>query len=104
MKLKYVAIIITGLVIVAGFVMIRPLLLRPNENEAQQEVMLSFSLSESADIVEWCEDLSSLLNTYNIGASVFIVGKVAQQYPQVVSYFGDKVDIGSQTYNNVDLE
>lgn len=103
MKLKHVAVITTGLVIVAGFAMISPLFFRSHNIEPKQKVMLSFNVSESTDIVQWCEDLSSLLNTYNIGASMFIVGKVAQQHPQVVLCFGDKVDIGSQTYGNLDL-
>lgn len=103
MKLKYVAAITTGMVIVAGFAMISPLFFQPNNIEPKQKVMLSFNISESADVVEWCRDLSYLLNTYDIGASVFIVGKVAQQHPQVVLCFGDRVDIGSQTYNNLDL-
>lgn len=103
MKLKHAAIIITALVIVAGFAMISPLFFQPDEAEPKQRVMLSFSVSESADVMDWCQSLSSLLNTYDIGASVFIVGKVAEQYPQVVPYFGNKVDIGSQTYSNFNL-
>jgi peptidoglycan/xylan/chitin deacetylase (PgdA/CDA1 family) len=103
MKLKHVAIIMTALVIVAGFAMISPLFLRIGNNESKQKVMLSFSVSESADVIDWCQNLSSLLDKYNMGASVFIVGKVAEQYPQVVSYFSDKVDIGSQTYSNLSL-
>lgn len=103
MKLKHAAIIITALVSMTGLVIISPLFFRPYSIEPKQRVMLSFNISESSDVVPWCEDLSSLLNTYNIGASVFVVGKLAEQYPQVVSYFGDKVDIGSQTYSNLNL-
>ena len=103
MRLKHAAIITTGLVLVAGFAMISPLFLKLDRAEPTQKVMLSFSVSESDDVVEWCKDLSSILNGYNIDATVFIVGEVAEQYPQIVSYFGDKVDIGSQTYNNIDL-
>jgi peptidoglycan/xylan/chitin deacetylase (PgdA/CDA1 family) len=102
-KLKHAAVIATMLVIIAGFVMISPLFLRHDQIEPKQRVMLSFSVSESADVSNWCQNLSSLLDTYNIGASVFVVGKVAKQYPQLVSYFGDKVDVGSQTYSNLNL-
>ena len=103
MRLRHAAIIITVLVIVAGFAMISPLFLRHDSAESRQKVMLSFSVSESDNVVEWCQNLSSILNSYNIGATVFMAGKVAEQYPQIVSYFSDKVDIGSQTYNNLDL-
>lgn len=103
MKLKHVAIIATVMVIIAGFAMISPLFFRSNGIEEEKRVMLSFSVSESTGVVEWCRDLSSLLDTYDIGASVFIVGKLATQYPEIVSYFGDKVDIGSQTYSNTKL-
>ena len=103
MKLKHAAMITTGVVIVAGFAMISPLFLRPGEAGVGKRVMLSFTVSESAGAVEWCRDLSLLLNRYNIGASVFIAGKVAEEYPEVVSCFGNRVDVGSQTYGNTDL-
>jgi peptidoglycan/xylan/chitin deacetylase (PgdA/CDA1 family) len=103
LKLKHAAIIATVLTIVAGFTMISPLYFRPNEAEVKQEVMLSFSVSSDADVVRWCKEVSSILNAHKIGASVFFVGKVAEQYPQIITMFGEKVDIGSQTYNNTDL-
>ena len=103
MRLRHAAIIITVLVVVAGFAMISPLFLRLDKAETKQRVMLSFSVLESNNAPEWCKDLSSTLNSYNIGATVFIVGKVVEQYPQIVSYFGDNVDVGSQTHNNLDL-
>jgi peptidoglycan/xylan/chitin deacetylase (PgdA/CDA1 family) len=103
LRLKHAAILTTVLVLVAGFAMISPLFLRLDRAEPKQKVMLSFSVSESDDVVEWCKALSSILNGYNVGATVFIVGEVAEQYPQIVSCFGDKVDVGSQTYDNIDL-
>ena len=103
MRLKRAGLIVTVLVIVAGFAMISPLFLRLDRAEPKQKVMLSFSVSESNDALEWCKNLSSILNSYNIGATVFVVGKVTEQYPQIISCFSDKVDIGSQTYNNIDL-
>ena len=103
MKLKYVATIVTALVIVIGFAMISPLYLRPVEVQTKQTVMLTFSVLEPDGAVEWCKDLSSTLNTYNLPATVFIVGKIAEQYPQTVLSFGNNVDIGSETYNNTNL-
>ncbi|MFC2016613.1 polysaccharide deacetylase family protein [Chloroflexota bacterium] len=101
--MRTAAVIATTLVIVTGFAMIIPLFLRPGIVEPKQRVMISFSVLPSSEANEWCQNLSSLLNAQDIGASVFFVGKVAEQYPQAVSYFSDKVDVGSQTYSNLDL-
>jgi peptidoglycan/xylan/chitin deacetylase (PgdA/CDA1 family) len=103
LKLKHVGIATTAMVIVAGCAMISPLFYHPDEPEPKQIVMLSFSVSESADVMGWCESLADLLFDYGIGASVFMVGKVAEEYPDALWYFGDEVDIGSQTYSNLDL-
>jgi peptidoglycan/xylan/chitin deacetylase (PgdA/CDA1 family) len=65
--------------------------------------MLVFSVSQKSNAVEWCKKTSSILNDYNISATVFIVGKIAEQYPECVLGFGNKVDIGSQTYSGVNL-
>lgn len=65
--------------------------------------MLSFSVSESNEIVDWCRNLSSILESHDISATVFIVGKVAEQHPECVFCFSSKVDIGSQTYSNLNL-
>ncbi len=76
---------------------------RTADAEAKQQIMLSFSVSESSGSVDWCRNLSSILKTYDIGATVFFVGKVAEQHPECVSYFSSKVDIGSQTFSNSNL-
>ena len=104
MKLKHAAILATGLIIVIGIIMIIPLFLRQSHQSLPKpQVMLSFNISEDADAVEWSQDLSAILKSYDLGASVFIMGKVAEQYPQCLTVFSEKVDIGSQTYNNVNL-
>ena len=91
------------LIIIVGFIMISPLILGPGNVEAKQKVMLSFSVLQSDDAVGWCENLSSILNTYDMSATVFVVGRVAEQYPQTVLSFSDKVDIGSSTYSYSNL-
>lgn len=103
MKLKHAAIAATTLVIVAGFAMVIPFFFQPARTEERQKVMLSVTISDSADLPGWSQDLSSLLNRDDVPASVFIVGKVAGQYPEVVTRFGQKVDIGSMTYSNLNL-
>ena len=103
MKLKLVATIITVLIIAVGFVMISPLLFRYGNVEAKQKVMLSFDVLQSDGAVEWCGNLSSILNAYDMSATVFVVGRVAEQYPETVLSFSDKVDIGSETYGYSNL-
>jgi hypothetical protein len=83
--------------------MISPLFITPSKVDAKQIVMVTFSIQESDDIVGWSKDLSSILNTYNMPATVFVVGKLAEQHPEAVLCFGDSVDIGSQTYGNTNL-
>jgi peptidoglycan/xylan/chitin deacetylase (PgdA/CDA1 family) len=103
LNLRHAAIIATALVLIVGFSMIAPLYLREDKIEPKQKIMLSFSVSKSDNTVEWCQNLSSILNTHNMNAVVFFVGKIAQQNPQAVTCFSNKIDIGSQTYNNVNL-
>jgi peptidoglycan/xylan/chitin deacetylase (PgdA/CDA1 family) len=104
LKLKYIAILITTTVIIVGFAMISPLFFRINHAETKPNVMLSFSIAQSeGDVAGWCRDLANLLNSYQIGASVFLVGEIAEEYPDAAGYFSNQVDIGSQTYHNVDL-
>jgi peptidoglycan/xylan/chitin deacetylase (PgdA/CDA1 family) len=103
LTLKQVAIITTALVIVAGFAMISPLFIRADETVPKQKVLLTFSVAETADAVAWCQNLASLLDDYNIGAAVFIPGRLAEQHPEAIWDFDNNVDIGSQTYSNADL-
>ena len=103
MNLRHAAIIATVLVLIVGFAMIAPLYLRQDKVEPKQKMMLSFSVSESDNTVEWCQNLSSILNKYNMKAVVFFVGEVAEQNPQAVTCFSNKIDIGSQTYSNANL-
>ena len=105
MKLKQVAAIITALVIVAGAAMISPLFFRQDQLqvEPKQVIMLSFTVSEADNVVEWCQNLSSILSSHNLSATIFIEGKTTEQNPQIVKYFGNQVDFGSLTYDNVNL-
>jgi peptidoglycan/xylan/chitin deacetylase (PgdA/CDA1 family) len=104
LKLRNAAIIATVLVIVAGAALISPLFLRHNGNaQTKPKVMLGFSVLPGNEVLTWCRDLSSLLESHRIGASVFIVGRVAEQYPGCISYFSSKIDLGSQTYSYSNL-
>lgn len=101
--MRLVATIITVMVIAVGFAISSPLFFRQDPPEAKQKVMLCFDVLESGNPVDWCHNLSDILNEKNLAAIVFILGKVAQENPQCTTLFGDKVDIGSQTYSNVAL-
>jgi len=103
LNIRLAATIATALVVIVGFAMISPLFFHPAAPEVKQKVMLSFSVTEPNDSVEWCNNLSTILNSYHIGATVFITGRIAEENPQTILAFSNKVDIGSRTYNNVDL-
>ncbi len=103
MKLRLAAIIMTTIVLIVGVAMISPLFLSQDKAQPKQEIMLSFSVLEVDNAVEWCQNLSAILDSYNMEATVFFVGKTAEKYPQAITCFGERVDIGSQTYSNMNL-
>jgi hypothetical protein len=102
-KLITAAAVSTALLIALGFFIISPMFYRTPNVEAEQKIMLSFSVSEPEESAAWCEKLSSVLEKYDVSATVFIVGEVAEQHPECVSCFSSKVDIGSQTASNLNL-
>ncbi len=103
MNIKLAATIATALVIIVGFAIISPLFFHPAVPEVKQKILLSFSVTNSTNSVEWCKNLSTILDNHHIGAIVFITGKIAEENPETVLAFSSKVDIGSRTYNNVNL-
>lgn len=105
MSLRVAAIIATAIIVITGLTMISPLFLRPHNFQTQQEkrIMLVFSVVESANAEKWCRELAVLLDIYNLPASVFFTGKIAERYPQSVSAFRTNVDVGSGTYSYVNL-
>ncbi len=103
MNIRLAATIATAIVIIAGFAMISPLFFHPEAPIIKQKMMLSFSVTEPHNSADWCKNLSLILNNYDLEATVFIAGKIAEENPQTVLTFSNKIDIGSRTYNNVDL-
>ena len=65
--------------------------------------MLSFDVNNNENHSLWCSELASVLNEENVKATIFFSGKIAEKNPELLAYFGDGIDIGSQTYNYVDL-
>ena len=100
MKIVQVGAISTGTVIILGIAMVIPAFLQPTQ---QLLVLLSFNIQDDENTPQWCKELSSVLTKHNVKATVFVTGKVAEEYPECVLVFSNKVDIGSQTYDYVDL-
>lgn len=95
--------IVTGIVILIGIAIILPVYYQKRPI-SQSAVMLSFSIINDSNVPKWCNDLSTILGKYELKAAVFITGKVAERNPTCVSSFSSKdIDIGSQTYNYVNL-
>lgn len=101
MELKTAALIATVIVIIGGVVMISPLFF--SQDSGDRYVMLCFSVYQTGSVAEWCQNLSSVLGNYNLPATVFVDGKTAQDQPQTVACFNNRVDVGSRTYSNADL-
>ena len=77
--------------------------LQPQTKKTHPQLMLSFSIAESDNVDAWCQNLSAILENHSMEATVFFVGKVAEKNPGCVTIFGKEIDIGSQTYSNLDL-
>ena len=100
MKIVQLGAISTGTVIILGIAMVVPAFIQPVHPLL---VLLSFNIVDDANIPQWCNELSSVLKKHNVKATVFVTGKVAEEYPECVSVFSSNIDIGSQTYDYVDL-
>lgn len=102
MKLVYIGVISTGLVIATGVGLVLPALIIPHIPE-NQPVFLSFEINNSYNLPSWCNDLTDVIDQHNVQAIVFISGKLAEQYPECIVNFSDNVEFGSMTYNYVIL-
>jgi hypothetical protein len=95
----------TTVVIAVGLVMVVvPAYTHTLEHNRLPPVMLSFSIVDTHNAPGWCSDLSSVLEKYDVPATVFVTGWVADQHPGCVSALSSsKIDIGSQTYSYANL-
>ena len=99
LKLIHVSAISTGIVIFLGMLMVIPSYIQPT---SPQFFLLSFSVYENVE-QSWCDDLASTLKKYNIQATIFFSGKIAEKFPECIKTFPNNVDIGSQMYHYVSL-
>lgn len=103
MKLSFAAIISTTIVVIIGLILISPMYLPTQTTANNPKLMLAFSISDSVDVIEWCQNLSNILKNHSMEATAFFTGKVAEKNPECVTIFSDEIDIGSQTYSNTNL-
>lgn len=101
MNIVRAGIISTTLVIFASFMTFGLIFFEPTPS---RPVLLSFNIVEDTNLPEWCIDLSKTLEKNNVKAAVFVTGKIAEKYSQCIQAFSDDIDIGSQTYNYVNLD
>lgn len=101
MKLKHAATISTALVVIIGISIVFPFFLRNPTPELK--IILSFNILDNNEVEEWCFSLSKILEEQEVGAVVFITGKVAEKYPECVSCFNKRIDVGSLTYSYSNL-
>lgn len=104
MKLAQLGGMSTGMVVILSIVLVVPAFTQKPLN-AYQQVMLSFSIADGANLPQWCSDLSSVLEKHQARAAVFVSGSVADAHPDCVSAFSGSpfIDIGSQTYSYANL-
>lgn len=102
MKLVYAGAIVTSLVVFLGVAMIAPTFTRTISRAEPLKVLLFFSVENDSD-EEWAGELSSVLSKEDVKATVFFTGKFAQLHPNSIARFDSNIDIGSQTFNYVNL-
>jgi len=90
-----------------GILLLVPSLLRSPSTLTPTPILLFFDIiSGNLDDSKWCNSLSELLKEKNIKASVFLTGQIVEKNPRCASDFTNNlknIDIGSSTYNYVDL-
>lgn len=101
MNIVRAGIISTTLVVFASFMTFGLIFFEPTPS---RPVLLSFDIVEDNNLPDWCIDLSKILEKNNVNAAIFLTGKIAEEHPQCVRAFSDDIDIGSQTYNYVNLD
>jgi peptidoglycan/xylan/chitin deacetylase (PgdA/CDA1 family) len=105
MKPTHLAILSTGLVLAVGVTLVSSVFFLPQGEASTHPAMLSFDIQSETNLPQWCKDLSAILKSENVKATVFVAGKIADGNPECVNDLADndKLDIGSSTYSHVSL-
>jgi len=98
MKLSHVATITTALVIIVGICLISPMFFRVPSPKNQPHVALFLYVTGEGNSTSWCREVGSHLGA-ETKATVFFIGEVVDENPEIVSSFGPHVDWGSLTYH-----
>lgn len=101
MKIAHVGMISTTVVIILGIGIVIPPYLPTTKPVV---TLLFFNIDDSENLPQWCYDLSDALHNQKVQATVFIVGKIAQQYPTCVKKLAQENDVGSSTFNYENLD
>ena len=102
MRMRYKAIAVTAILISIGIAIVLPVYL---PKRIQPILMLSFNIINNENLPKWCQDLYDLLQKQQIRATLFATGRAADSFPVCISLLtsDSKVDIGSSTYDYLDL-
>jgi len=92
--------IATSLVILGGVAIVLPDFIKQPE---PTNVLLTFEINDENNLPIWCLNLSEVLDKHHANAAIFISGKTAKEHPECITSFDSGIDIGSQTYNYVNL-
>jgi peptidoglycan/xylan/chitin deacetylase (PgdA/CDA1 family) len=102
MRLSTAGFLTTTIVIALGVVMIAPIFARTVHRAEPLSVALIFSV-RSENSTTWCREVGSFLDSKDIHATVFFTGKAAEQGPGIVTAFKEGVDVGSMSYDYLNL-
>lgn len=65
--------------------------------------LLFFNVNDSKNLPQWCYDLSDTLEKQKISATIFVTGQIAEKYPSCVTKLAKENDVGSLTYDYVNI-
>ncbi len=101
MKITHVGMISTTVVIVLGVVIVITPYLPPQKPLV---TLLFFNIiSENKNLPQWCYDLSDALQKQQVQATIFVTGEIAEKYPTCISTLAKGNDIGSFTYDYMNM-
>ena len=108
MQLAHLAMITTGIIVTIGMVLVLPEFLRFRSDAAALEtpIMLVFTIPDNhkdPSTYDWCQSLGQSLEKRGMAATVFESGITAESIPECISSFSSRVDLGSSTYDYVNI-
>lgn len=96
---KIFAVIIGVLIISIGFLTV----FLYHYNQKPLTILLFFDIDNKQNLPQWCDDLEYSLKKQNIHATIFVTGKIAEEYPSCINNLVKQNDVGSLTYDYFNL-